>query len=66
MSTLTLWRWSPKQDSWVFELQSTEEHKALSLRGARRRNPRGTRFRWTETAEPPARKYRARAAKTKD
>jgi len=57
-----LWQWLPNQDRWERVTECVDEAKQpFILRGYRRRNLRGTQFRW-RTAEqgPPTRRYRKR------
>lgn len=61
--TKTLWQWLPRHDEWAFVTESAPEMQRAVLRGYKRRNPSGTRFKWT-VGEPP-RKYHPRAAKEK-
>jgi hypothetical protein len=56
----TLWQWSVRKDEWMQVTQAACELRRVILRGHKRRNPRGTRFRWTPSQMPP-RKFRARS-----
>lgn len=57
-----LWQWSARRDEWEFITTATTDKAAAVLRGYKRRNPKGTRFKWMSTEERP-KKFRTRAKK---
>ncbi len=59
--TKTLWRWSHARDDWDFVTTATEDKTKAVLRGYRRRDAKGVRFKWTDGDKP--RRFRTRRKK---
>jgi hypothetical protein len=59
----TLWQWSRTRDEWLYVITVPEEQCRMTLRGNKRRNPLGTRFRWRDEGEGPPKRYRQRSVK---
>jgi hypothetical protein len=66
---MILWQWLPRRDEWVYATKGADGDDETSvnsrravLRGFKRREPRGTRFKWSN-AEP--RRFRPRVKKEK-
>lgn len=57
----TLWRWYPAKDDWELVTTATEDKRKVVLRGYKRRDAKGARFKWTDGAKP--RKFRTRVKK---
>jgi len=57
-----LWRWSVPKDEWELITQATDENRQTVLRGYKRRDRKGVRFKWTATQEKP-KKFRTRVKK---
>ncbi len=58
----TLWQWLPRHDDWLWltvDESDDADHRAVVLRGYRKRNPRGTRLKWKQGEDKPKR-FRAR------
>jgi hypothetical protein len=63
---MILWQWSIKRDAWEFVTEANEPaQQAAVLRGYKRRNPKGTRFRWCAKEQGAPKKFRRRTAKEK-
>jgi hypothetical protein len=58
----TLWRWSVPKDEWELITQAADANKQTVLRGYKRRDRKGIRFKWTAEQVPP-RKFRTRTKK---
>lgn len=54
----TLWRWSVVKDEWEYVTKSTPENCKATLRGYKRRDAKGIKFRWTDGQKP--KKFRTR------
>ena len=48
----TLWRWSAVKDDWEQIISMPAQLTKQVLRGYKRRDARGTRFRWTTGKKP--------------
>ena len=55
----TLWRWSAAKDVWEYATQASPEHCRAVLRGYKRRDAKGVRWRWADDGVKP-RKFRTR------
>lgn len=59
----TLWRWSVVKDEWEFVTQTMSGNTQIVLRGYKRRDRKGVRFKWTDGGAP--KKFRTRTKKEK-
>jgi len=60
--TWVLWQWSARYDRWDWLTESAhdEAQRHAVLRGYRRRNPKGAKFRWKPKDEGAPKKFRTR------
>jgi hypothetical protein len=56
-----LWRWSVKKDEWELLTTANDHNTMTVMRGYKRRDRKGVKFRWTDGAAP--RKFRTRVKK---
>lgn len=59
--TMYLWRWNVTVDEWELLTTATEDKTQTILRGYKRRDRKGVKFRWTDGDKP--KKFRTRSKK---